>query len=467
MSASERLPSRPSKEHLRKQAKRLAKAERVQLAEAQRRVALAYGFDDWPALMHGVDARLAAAAPAEPSALSPLARAALEADDAAVAALLVQGEPVDGRRGDRDAPLRQVCRSTAPAAARLAVATRLLDAGADVRRGGTDQATPLHAAATHGPVALVELLIRRGAMHWQADRHGRTPLEYARAGTTPDRDAIVTLLDRPVIRDARFRQAVQAIHAGDAAELGRLLDEHPDLLRMRAVEPDCYPADYFRDPKLFWFIANNPTVMARMPATIVEVADAMIARGVEPGDLDYALELVMTSSAAREQGHQWPLALRLLEAGATPTAQAIVVALAYKELAPIRALLERGLAMTAPIAAALGQVDRLADLLPHTTEADRRAALAMAVVNGEVEAARLCLAGGADPDAFMPVHKHCVPLHTAVLSDDLALLGLLVEHGARLDIRDGLWRGTPLDWAVYLDKPEAAAYLRSRGAPDR
>ena len=109
---------------------------------------------------------------------------------------------------------------------------------------------------------LVETLIRGGALSWMADRRGRTALDYARAGTAPDREQIIELLDRPVIRDPNFRAAVAAIRAGDVDGLGRLLDQHPELLHMRAIEPDCYPRDYFRDPKLFWFIANNPTADA-------------------------------------------------------------------------------------------------------------------------------------------------------------------------------------------------------------
>jgi len=46
-----RLPSNPSAEHLRKQAKRLAKRDALQLAEAQRRLAAEYGFRTWAALM--------------------------------------------------------------------------------------------------------------------------------------------------------------------------------------------------------------------------------------------------------------------------------------------------------------------------------------------------------------------------------------------------------------------------------
>ncbi len=38
------LPARPSKEHLRKQAKRLADRQSLGLAQAQRKIAVGYGF---------------------------------------------------------------------------------------------------------------------------------------------------------------------------------------------------------------------------------------------------------------------------------------------------------------------------------------------------------------------------------------------------------------------------------------
>jgi hypothetical protein len=43
---------------------------------------------------------------------------------------------------------------------------------------------------------------------------------------------------------------------------------------------------------------------------------------------------------------------------------------------------------------------------------------------------------------------------------------LLVERGARLDIRDTIWHGTPLGWAIHGGggKPQMADCLRSLGA---
>jgi peptide-methionine (S)-S-oxide reductase len=316
---------------------------------------------------------------------------------------------------------------------------------------------------------MVELLIRHGALEWQPDRRGRTPLAAARRGSAADKRQIAELLDRPVIRNPGFRAAIEAIRRGDAAALGALLDAEPRLLEARIEEPDCYRAaprhQYFLDPKLFWFVANNPGWMKAMPPNIVEIAETMIARGVGRPDLDYALELVMTSASARQQGLQQPLTRALLAAGGTPSGHSIELALAHGELEPVRALVALGQPMTAPIAAAFGETAKLRELLGSASDGERQSALAMAVINGQAEAAAVALAAGADPNRFMPVHAHSTPLHHAVLNEDLASMKLLVDHGARSDVRDLLWKATPLEWAVHEDKPRASAWLEALSGP--
>ena len=453
------LPARPSKEHLRKQAKRLAKDKSLGLAEAQRRVAAGYGAASWADLMRRVDRlRGGDAAPS----LSPLASAARAGDLASVQRLLRDGAAVDGDKGDRGAPLWQACAGDAPDEARLAVVDALLLAGANPRDDSAGE-TALHAAAARGPLALVERLIRGEALEWQGDRKGRPAVAAARRGNAADKAAIVELLDRPVIRDRAFRSAVTAIQHGDVAGLERLLAAEPRLLHERIVEPACYRdarrPQYFRDPRLFWFIANNPTLIKRMPDNIVEIAGAMIARGVEPADLDYALELTMTSGPARDQGLQLPLVAVLLKAGATPTVQAIDVTLGHRELAPILALLQAGHPMTASIAAALGRTDLLPALLAAASAEEIQKAFGQAAINDQTDAVRLTLEAGADPNAFLPVHVHCLALHNAVLNDNVALIELLIGRGARADIADKLWNGTPLGWAIHQGKARARACL--------
>jgi hypothetical protein len=59
------------------------------------------------------------------------------------------------------------------------------------------------------------------------------------------------------------------------------------------------------------------------------------------------------------------------------------------------------------------------------------------------------------------VHQHSVPLHQAALDENIELMELLLAHGARLDIRDTLWNGTPLGWARHEGKAKAIAFLET------
>jgi ankyrin repeat protein len=452
------LPARPSREHLRKQAKRLARDKSLGLAEAQRKLAADHGAANWAELMRRVDE----ARGGEAQSLPPLAAAARAGDLATVRRLIAEGQPPDQGGAKSGTPLWQACASDASAETRIAIAGALLSAGANPRHdnGGV---TALNAAASRGPLALVELLIAKGALEWQPDGKGRPPIVAARRGKAADEAAIIELLDRPVIRDLSFRAAVTALQSGDVAGLAGLLDDQPRLLRERILEPECYReasrSQYFRDPKLFWFIANNPTLVQRIPDNIVEVAETMIVRGVDRADLDYALELVMTSFPAREQGLQIPLLECLMKAGATPTPRAIDVTLAHWELEPIQALLRAGHAMTAPIAAALGRTDRLEPLLRAASPAEIQNALGLAVINRQNEAARLALDAGADVNAFLPVHSHSTALHQAAIDENLELIDLLLARGARPDIADKLWNSTPLGWARHQGKSRAADCL--------
>ncbi|HET7559837.1 MAG TPA: ankyrin repeat domain-containing protein, partial [Limnochordia bacterium] len=72
---------------------------------------------------------------------------------------------------------------------------------------------------------------------------------------------------------------------------------------------------------------------------------------------------------------------------------------------------------------------------------------------------------GIDIDAVSPdLYAHATPLHHAVYSGSLEAVRVLVEAGARLDVRDTAYRSTPLGWAEHSrGKPsydEIADYLR-------
>jgi ankyrin repeat protein len=50
--------------------------------------------------------------------------------------------------------------------------------------------------------------------------------------------------------------------------------------------------------------------------------------------------------------------------------------------------------------------------------------------------------------------------HHAAAAGDVAVLKLLVEHGANLTAIDPTYNATPLGWAEFFDKPDAAEFLR-------
>src|SRR5690606_4550918 len=89
-------------------------------------------------------------------------------------------------------------------------------------------------------------------------------------------------------------------------------------------------------------------------------------------------------------------------------------------------------------------------------------ALDLGVINNQVEAVRMALAAGANPDRNSSQHAHSQPLHQAALHDNVELLELLIAHGARLDAVDELWGGTPLGWAMHAGAVSVVAYLEQR-----
>lgn len=450
------LPERPSPEHLRKQAKRLARRLRVRLADAQHRLAERYGFNHWAALMTHVRAL----EPRRP--LSPLALAARAGDLDQVRRLIAAGE--DAAEGGETNPIWEACSSRAAPEVRLAMAHALLEAGADAREPVSGQ-RPLHAAAAGGPAALVELLIRHGAIEWEPNAKGRSALDIARRSQASDKAALVHLLDRPVIDDPAFRAAVGAIHQGDVSALERLLDAEPRLLVERILEPDCYRASgrhqYFLDPKLFWFVAGNPTLVERLPANILDVARVMLDRGIPKADLDYTLGLAMTSATARQQGLQIALVTLLAEAGATVDPAKVSGALAHGETDVVEHLVSHDLPLTAPIAAALGRLGPLATQLRSSSQTEKNEALDLAVINNRTEAAKLALEAGATVDRMSTHHQHAQPLHQAALHDNVELVALLIAHGAKTDVVDKLWGGTPIGWARHAGHQAVIHHLQA------
>jgi hypothetical protein len=267
------------------------------------------------------------------------------------------------------------------------------------------------------------------------------------------------------IEDATFRRAVELIDAGDVGGLRAHLEQHPKLVQQRVVFEG---GNYFRNPTLLEFVAENPVRRGRLPANIVRVAEVILKAGVERSALNDTLMLVSTGSVARECAVQLPFIDLLCDYGADPSS-AIHAAALHGELEAVKALIRRGTRMDLPVAAGLGRIDGARRLLAGASSEERHLALTLAADHGHVAIVRLLLDAGEDPNRYNPVggHSHTTPLHQAAGAGREDVVRLLVERGARLDLKDLLWHGTPADWASHAGREGIAAFLRSKEARSR
>lgn len=261
------------------------------------------------------------------------------------------------------------------------------------------------------------------------------------------------------IEDEVFRRGVQLLDAGDVAGLRAHLLQHPNLVRQHVVFDG---GNYFQNPSLLEFIAENPIRHGRLPHNIVQVARVILDAGVEQSALDNALALIVSGSVPRKCRVQVPLIDLLCDYGADPNSAAN--AALHGEFEAVDALIRRGARMDFPVAAALGRLEDARRLLPAAGGRDRHLALALAAQFGHVEIVRLLLDAGEEPNRYNPIgcHSHSTPLHQAAFAGHIEVVRLLVERGARLDMEDILWHGTPSGWARYGEKLETEAFLRSQ-----
>jgi ankyrin repeat protein len=322
---------------------------------------------------------------------------------------------------------------------------------------------------------------------WQHPRFRDQPVSAVRGTTLSPGDAqIVTAreyhfdnwLDLMRFADAvaaggpvtRFEEAVEAVVTGDAAGLRAMLRESPELAHARSTRR--------HHATLLHYVAANGVEGSRQktPPNALEIAGILLDAGAEPDALAdmydnkcTTMSMLVSSTHPHGAGLQAALAEALLDHGAslegpgTEWQSALRTALVFGYPDTAEVLVTRGARVGIVEAAGLGRVDEVRGLLSGAGEEDRHAALALAAQLGHADVVRLLLDAGTDPNRYNPAgfHSHATPLHQAVLSDNDEVVRLLVERGARLDVKDKLYEGTPLDWALHVEREGLADYLRS------
>jgi len=277
-------------------------------------------------------------------------------------------------------------------------------------------------------------------------------------------------------RISRFEAAVEAVVAGDAATLRRLLQQDPELVRARSARR--------HHATLLHYVAANgvENMRQKTPPNAVEMAKILLDACAEVDALAdmydakcTTMSMLVSSCHPAEAGLQPLLAETLLDHGAaldgpgTNWQSSLLTALQFGYQDTAQALARRG-ARTDNLSAAagLGHTGEAARLLPAADSVSRHQDLALAAQHGHADVARLLLDAGEDPSRYNPggFHDHSTPLHQAVWADHLNVVRLLVERGARLDIRDTIYQGTPLGWALHGNRMQIIEYLRQQGAPE-
>ncbi|HTS10257.1 MAG TPA: ankyrin repeat domain-containing protein [Candidatus Eisenbacteria bacterium] len=273
----------------------------------------------------------------------------------------------------------------------------------------------------------------------------------------------VSLPHQERIEDAVFRRGVELIDLGDVEGLRAHLKNHPKLSRQRV---EFEGENYFRNPALLEFVAENPIRRGKLPSNIVEITELILEAGVDQSAMDETLMLVATGRVPRECGVQIPMIRLLCDHGADPNRAVEPAAVQFERLA-VGALLVQGARITLPLAASLGEYEQMKSLLPDSKPEDRHLALALAAQYGYAYAVEILLDTGADPNRFNPpaAHSHSTPLHQAALNGHLDVVKVLVSRGAKTDMKDILFGGTPAGWANHAGRKHVEEYLRSSGNP--
>ncbi|MBV9456913.1 MAG: ankyrin repeat domain-containing protein [Bradyrhizobium sp.] len=302
-----------------------------------------------------------------------------------------------------------------------------------------------------------------------------------------DWPALVDYVDA-VSRDGpvhAFEAAVEAVVGGDLGALHDALRRDPALVHARSSRVCCFDPPVHRATLLHYIAANGvEAYRQRTPGNAVEIARTLLVAGAEPdaladmyGTACTTMSMLVSSSHPAEAGLQVVLAGLLLDFGAAIEGRGgkwerpLFAALAFGMSDVAKLLAERGARIDLAAASGLGLAREAARLVSSADEEERRRALSLAAQQGHAEIVALLLDSGLDPNRYNPVgnHPHCTPLHQAVLGGHEDGVRLLVARGARLDVRDTIWDGTPLGWAIHggcRDRERMIECLRELGAED-
>ncbi|HTL28760.1 MAG TPA: ankyrin repeat domain-containing protein [Tepidisphaeraceae bacterium] len=397
------------------------------LRDAQLVIAREYGFEHWAAMkQHIASLQLV---PDLDAPARQLIDAAGKGDAHAVARILDE-HPDALNQLSGDDRKHNVFKTTALHRAadkgHLEIVRLLLDRGADpdIRDEG-DNAMAMHFAAESGHLDVIKLLVERGAdVNGFGDVHGWDIIGWATLHHKTHADVANYLL-----ANGAQHNIFSAVAMGDVEAIRNLAPIRRDVIDK---------------PMAIWEARRRPlhlAVMKHQPTVIPVLLD--LGADIEATDVDQL----------------------------TPLDYATL----RNEKACAEILLSRGARINLPAAFALGRDDiieaemkRDSDALKPSHRFAKLIEMACEVSSGET-IERLIAHGAVVKSSSESASfgtKGYTPLHSAAWHGNLEAIRVLVKHGAELDPRDSTHSATPLGWANYAGRTEAAKLLESLGAKE-
>jgi ankyrin repeat protein len=320
-------------------------------------------------------------------------------------------------------PLHIAAREGQVEAARL-----LLNAGADLECGDSDETTPLGVAAIYRQREMVTFLLSQGADVNRRDKNGAYALSFAASGG--DTVTVDEILDAGADLNFWNRQGVTLLHYASSRGLDRLFN----LLIERGDDINVVTEDGMTP--LHWAALRGNAV----------TTEALLARGADPSARNEQGETPLINAAFRGN----------VEAGRVLLSHGADINEASEHgHTPLLGAAWQGHAEFAKLA-----IEHGADVDYQPEEGDN--VLMRAINGGECSVVEALVGAGVNTNVCES-HYGCSALHMAAIHGDAATVEHLLKGGASVTSRDDAG-STPLEMAARYGHNDVAEILIAHGA---